>query len=169
MKNVLVLNSAYEPIGTISWMRAIILDLLKKVYVVKYYDNTEIRTVSKTFKCPCIVATKEYINLNNKFMRYNKDNVFERDNYTCQYCGKRKKWEELTIDHVVPRSMGGESKFENVVTACKGCNQWKGNQTPEDAGMKLLKRPTKPLWEVTTIFSTKAPEEWREYINGKHN
>lgn len=164
MKKTLVLNSAYEPIGTISWTRALVLDILKKVIVVKYYEDFEARSISRIFKCPAIISIKDYINVSNKYLRYSKTNIFERDNYICQYCGKQKKWDELTIDHVVPRSMGGDSKFENVVTACKGCNQWKGNNTPEDAGMRLLKQPTKPLWQNVALKTKNAPKEWEEFL-----
>lgn len=169
MKSTLVLNSSYQPLGVVPWTRGFILFYSQKAEVLKYYENFELRTPNRQFKCPSVIVLRDFFDYSAKYMKFSKENVFIRDEYTCQYCGKRKKHEELTLDHVVPKSRGGIARWENSVACCKPCNQYKSDLTPEQAGMRLMKKPQKPSWEKTIISKREIPDEWREYLNGKHN
>jgi 5-methylcytosine-specific restriction endonuclease McrA len=92
--------------------------------------------------------------------------VLARDRWRCQYCGQKKKIAELTYDHVIPRSRGGKTCWENIVTACQDCNARKGDRTPEQAGMRLRSRPERPTWvPVFTIQLTgSVPDQWASYL-----
>ena len=94
--------------------------------------------------------------------------IFKRDSFTCQYCGQRMDTEDLTFDHVVPRAAGGKTTWENIVTCCVSCNHAKADRTPEQARMRLRRRPTKPRYlPIVTVQMNRrhVPEEWRPYWN----
>ena len=143
MQAVLLLNNNLSYLTMISWKRAINLVLKNKAEVVKYTEkvitNSE-KTVS--LKIPKVIKLVYFIaKVSKAKMIYSKKVVFLRDNHSCVYCGSNNK---LTIDHLVPKMRGGKSTFDNTVTACFSCNNRKGNQTPEEAGLKLHKRPYTP-------------------------
>jgi len=143
-RSVILLNADYRPMGVIDWKKAIRLIFKKKVEVLQYAE-TVIQTASKTITMllPKLIRLLKFVRLlyRNK-VPFNKRNVFVRDGFTCCYCGDKSN--KLSLDHVVPRSSGGLSTFENVVTACFSCNNRKDNKTPEKAGMFLKKRPFAP-------------------------
>lgn len=99
-----------------------------------------------------------------KQIRFSRKNVMVRDQYVCQYCGHTGTTANLTLDHVLPRSRGGLSSYSNIVTACKLCNSKKGNKTPEEAGMKLLKKPITPQWQSHTGSRFKKKEYWNRFL-----
>lgn len=101
---------------------------------------------SVVVKIPHVVRMTLYERLPIKDVMFNRKNIYARDRNTCQYCGKRKPLKELTFDHIIPRSRGGRNTFENIVTCCKKCNHKKGNRTPKESNMVLIKRPVKPRW-----------------------
>jgi 5-methylcytosine-specific restriction endonuclease McrA len=104
---------------------------------------------------------------NHHAVKFSRINIFTRDRYTCQYCYKRFRSEELTFDHVVPIAKSGRKTWENIVTACWRCNNRKSGRTPHEAGMKLLKEPVKPKWtpRLTLMIGIRhAPESWRDYL-----
>ena len=159
---VLVLNAGYEPLGLTSIKRGVVLVQLGRAEVVV---NTEqvLRTPGRPYPIPSIIRLKRMIRRPPGRLALSRRNVFRRDRYTCQYCGRRGV--ELTLDHVVPKSRGGKSTWENLVAACKACNAKKGNRTPEEAGMRLLKRPRAPLYYEALILEAKElPEAWRDFI-----
>jgi len=138
---VAVLSKDYEPLTYCDVERAITLIYLNKAEAVK---NTElsIRSVSVTIKIPVVIrllykTVKKYV----PSVKYSRKNIHARDDYTCQYCGVKK---QLSVDHIVPVSKGGKSTWENTITACQKCNSKKGNRSPEEVGMILRKKPTKP-------------------------
>ncbi len=150
----------------ISWQRALTLFFLGKVEVVEEYDQ-EIRSVSVTLKMPAVVRLLRYVQLGKKRPPLNRPNILARDNASCQYCGIILSSREATLDHVVPRSQGGTTCWENVVTACSNCNRKKGGRTPKEASMRLLSIPVQPDWlpVLTVKFSTRLPEAWLIFLD----
>lgn len=137
-----MLNQSYEPVSICSAKKAMILLLLMKADLVEKKEGKLIRTVNKSFPYPSVIRLASYVRFPHKKVELSRKNIHRRDNYRCQYCGK--KIATLTIDHVIPKSRGGTDSWDNLVTACISCNNKKGNRTPEEAGMKLISKPTKP-------------------------
>jgi len=166
MFNVLLLNATYEPLKVISWQRAITLLTLGKVEVIEEYDR-EVRSVSFAIKMPSVVRLLRFIRAPKQKVRFSRHNIYARDKFSCQYCGKSSPSEELTYDHVVPKARGGLTEWTNIVTSCISCNKKKGGRTPEEAGMKLLRKPEIPQWvpalTITMTFK-QTPESWRDYL-----
>ena len=166
MEHVLLLNITYEPLKIINWKRAITLLLLGKVEVLEEYSR-EIRSVSFTIKLPSVVRLLRLVKRPKSPVKFSRQNIYARDKYRCQYCGQKFSSEELTYDHVIPRSRGGKTEWENIVTCCVDCNRRKGGRTPSEAGMKLIKKPEKPTWIPAlriTIGFREVPQSWRDYL-----
>jgi 5-methylcytosine-specific restriction endonuclease McrA len=162
----LVLSQGYEPIKVIPWQRAITLLFLGKVEVLEEYDH-DIRSVSIVIKVPAVVRLLRAFRRHAKPVKFSRVNIYARDHYRCQYCGKRASMHELTYDHVVPRSQGGRTEWTNIVTCCYECNRRKGGRTPKQAGMHLSSQPTQPNWVpavVIRISTRSVPEAWRDYL-----
>src|SRR5688572_30990497 len=141
----LLLSQGYEPIKVISWQRAITLLFLGKVEVLEEYDHN-VRSVSIVIKIPAVVRLLRAFRRHAKPVKFSRVNIYARDHYRCQYCGRRASISELTYDHVTPRSQGGRTEWTNIVTACHDCNRRKGGRTPSQAGMRLLHEPQQPRW-----------------------
>src|SRR6516165_7811058 len=107
-------------------------------------DDDWVRTVNSEIQVPRIIRLLGYDKLPRQPLRFNRRNIFARDNNQCQYCGKKYPTSELSLDHVMPRSQGGSSTWENIVCACVGCNVKKGGRTPKEAHMHLIRKPEKP-------------------------
>ncbi len=161
-RKVLVLNQNYEPLTISTVKRAIILMYSQKVEMVEKYDAV-IHSVSTSMPCPSVIRLHSYIHKPFREVALNRKNIFKRDQHTCQYCGKNNR--PMTIDHVIPKSYGGKDTWENLVCACLVCNSKKGNQTPEMAGMKLLKKPAKPsrLFYLQVLAGRPHPT-WKRYL-----
>lgn len=163
----LLLNASYEPLGVVSWQKALILWLQDKVDVLEYHSATA-RSARASFQLPSILRLKRYIQpRRDQKVRFSRENVYLRDKFTCQYCAEEFPPRELTLDHVVPASKQGEKSWTNVVTACRECNQKKGNRTPHEARMPLLKKPEQPRWLPNQDLdeSTKRfPPTWSVYL-----
>ena len=141
---VLVLNQTYEPLHFCNLRRAVIMLLKGKAQEVEY-DGRVIYSPSISIQAPTVIRLNRYIKKPYLVgVRFSKKNVFKRDNYTCQYCGSYGV--EMTIDHVVPRSRGGITSWENVVVACQRCNLKKGDRTLYESGLTLLRKPKKPYF-----------------------
>ena len=169
MSHVLVLNSSFEPLLIVSWQKAMQLLFQGKVEVIEEYDR-EVRTISMKFKVPSVLRLLKFIPIKKKrnLIRFSRTNIFLRDQFTCQYCGRKKNKIELTLDHVIPSVQGGPKTWENIVTACMLCNQKKGGRTPQEAGMRLVNSPKQPEWlpSYQFKFSLKsAPEHWKVYLS----
>jgi len=137
-----------------------------KVEVVEETENT-VRSVSLAVKVPSVVRLLRFVSFKRSEVKFSRQNIYARDRFQCQYCGKKLKTEDLTYDHVIPRSRGGKTEWGNIVTCCIACNRRKGGRTPLEAGMKLIRTPTKPvwLWGFHARFSPhSAPESWRDYL-----
>ena len=165
----LVLNADYRPLSYYplslwSWQDAIKSVFLDRVSIVSHYDR-EIRSPSFSMQLPSVIALKSFIKprSNPNFTRFN---VFLRDKFTCQYCGDKK---DLTFDHLLPKSKGGVTNWENVVTACSTCNVKKGGKLYETSGMKLFNRPYTPTVDDLHKNGRNFPpnflhESWMDYL-----
>lgn len=159
---VLVLNTNYAPLEICSARRAICLYYLEKVDVLTNYSDA-VHSPSVTLNIPSIIKLKDFVRYNSMELILSRKNVFHRDDYTCQYCGNKSG--PHTIDHVIPRERGGQDTWENLVTACARCNIVKGNKTPEEAGMILMKRPVKPnRIHYFQQFVGMKQQEWRPFL-----
>jgi len=162
----LLLSQGYEPIKIISWQRAMTLLTLDKVDIVEEYD-AEIRAMSMIVKVPAVVRLRKSFRRHSKPVKFSRVNIYARDNYKCQYCGKKAAMHALTYDHVTPRSQGGRTEWTNIVTCCYECNRKKGGRTPKQAGMHLLTQPSQPNWVpavVIRISTRSVPDAWRDYL-----
>lgn len=165
MEQTLLLNQGYQPLTTISWQRAICLLSLGKVEVVEEYDR-DIRSVYLVIKMPAVVRLITRFCKIKQRVKFSRQNVLGRDRWTCQYCGQKRPIAELTYDHVVPRSQGGKTSWENIVTACRGCNARKADRTPQQAGMRLLCAPRRPrsVPVIMIQLSGSVPDQWASYL-----
>ena len=162
----LLLSASYEPIKVVSWQRAVTLLSLGKIEVLEEYDR-DVRSPTVVFKMPAVVRLLQTFKRNRKQVKFSRINICARDKYRCQYCGHKLPVAELTYDHVVPRSAGGKTSWENIVSACEPCNSRKGNRTPAQAGMRLLTVPVRPkalAAYVLRLSRDNAPEAWRDYL-----
>jgi len=166
MEQVLLLNISYEPLKVINWKKAITLLCLGKVEVIEEYSH-EIRSVSFSIKLPSVVRLLKIVKRTKSPVKFSRQNIYARDKYKCQYCGMKFSSEDLTYDHILPKSRGGKTEWENIVTCCIECNRKKGGLTPKEASMRLLRKPVKPTWVPAiriTIGFKEVPQSWRDYL-----
>jgi 5-methylcytosine-specific restriction endonuclease McrA len=168
----LVLNAdfrplSYFPLSLWSWQDAVKAVFLDRVSVLNEYE-TEVRSPSMVMRLPSVIALKDYIPAARRpaFTRFN---VFLRDGFTCQYCTDRSPAQDLTFDHVIPRSRGGRTTWENVVTACGDCNLRKGSKLPRESAMFPRRHPRQPTtWELQDNGRAFPPnylhQSWRDYL-----
>jgi 5-methylcytosine-specific restriction endonuclease McrA len=142
MRRTLLLNNSYEILDFVEDRRAIKLLLNEKVEVISAWEDI-ISYSGGQFKFPSVVRLKRQVRTPNKGVSFSRRAVFRRDGNNCQYCGKGKA---TTIDHIVPKFMGGKNEFLNCVAACVPCNQKKGRRSLPETGMKLMRQPTVPLF-----------------------
>jgi len=167
MSRTLVLDQGYQPHRIVSWQRAVTMLFQEKVEVVEEYDETIYSGATFTMKMPAVIRLLRTV-ARKKAVRFSRMNVLTRDNWTCQYCGRRLTTRKLNYDHVTPRSQGGKTVWENIVTSCYPCNDRKRDRTPEKAGMQLKKRPVKPRTLPVVAFHIEAsdsiPDAWRNFV-----
>lgn len=168
--SVLVLNRVYQPIHVTSVRRAVsllyqgvaraldeqfrLMDFDSWAAIAVAVSQEAIHTPTRAIRVPRVVVLVAHAHLPRHRVRFSRLNVYARDESTCQYCGRRLPRSELNLDHVVPRSRGGSTSWENVVCSCVSCNLRKGGRTPEEAGVRLLRAPTRPQW--TSVFRAAA-------------
>ena len=164
----LVLNSSYQPVKLVSWQKAMMLWFQDKVEILEFHNSTFVRSARQNFQLPSVLRLKKYVSPRKSTrIKFSRENVYMRDNYTCQYCVKKFPLRELTLDHVVPASKMGRKDWTNVVTACRECNHRKANRTPLAAGMPLLNEPRMPNWlpPIRQEFSlSNIPMSWEPYL-----
>ena len=125
-----------------------------------------IRTINLKIRVPEVILLGTYNGVPRKEVVFSRRNIFKRDRFTCQYCGARPGLEDLTLDHVLPRSRGGLSGWENLVVACLGCNTRKANRTPGEAGMRLRRRPRRPRWSpLLAVSVARRRESWDAFVS----
>jgi 5-methylcytosine-specific restriction endonuclease McrA len=164
-EQVLVLNANFEPINVCSMRRAISLMTNGKASLV-LNGRGEIRTVSRSFQQPSIIRLDKMVKRPRPTVHLTKREILRRDDFTCQYCGSPHS--HLTVDHVIPRRLGGEHSWQNLVAACPTCNHHKGSRTVEQAGMRLLRLPDEPPGSALYLFSRHLHDnvEWISFIEG---
>ena len=160
---VLVLNATYEPINVCSVRRAVVLLLKEKAELLER-GRWELHSESTTFARPAVIRLIAYVRVPRDAhqRKITRRAVFARDGWTCQYCGSRSN---LTVDHVIPRSKGGTSSWENIVASCAPCNRRKGDMLPRQAGMHPRHKPRTPRAEIFIhVASPTIPAAWRQYL-----
>jgi 5-methylcytosine-specific restriction endonuclease McrA len=150
MSDVLILNADFSPLtaaplSTLSWKDAVKLVWLKDVKVLEYYEDWYVHSPSLTMQVPSIVVSSIYVKT-SRGVKFNKTNLAIRDEFTCQYCMQKFDKNSLTMEHVIPRSRGGKTSWDNIVCACSKCNTAKGNRL-----IKPAKQPNRPTFgEILT-------------------
>ena len=165
-KPVLVLNASFEPINVCAARRALVL-ILKGVASAEEHSQMHVHSTRTALRLPSVIRLHDYRRIPQQTRSLSRKNILMRDKYTCQYCLKVMPAGELTLDHVMPRSRGGPSTWENLVACCHPCNNRKGNRTPEEAKFSLLK-PPKPFSLHTSRhlmrLLARSDEQWRKYL-----
>lgn len=179
-KKCLLLNADYSPLRIISWQKAIIWSLRYEhnnnygIEIISYYKDEIITGVGGTkYLIPSVARSVKFLNLYNKKITFSKYNLFIRDNYTCQYCGTKLPFSQLTLDHVIPKSrfeieIANKTDWSNIVASCRRCNATKANKTPQEARMPIMTIPQKPHFSIRYLpmfrnLST-IHEEWQPYL-----
>lgn len=180
---VLVLNRSFLPIHITSVRRAFCLLYQGLAHAVDQEYRTfdfeswaqlsatvhdeRIGLVDRVIRVPRVILLLAFDRVPKRRVRFSRFNIYSRDRNTCQYCGKVFPRSELNLDHVVPRSRGGKSTWENVVCSCHECNRRKGGRTPEEAGMRLLRPPRRPEWTpfMLETFSLRRYREWAPFLS----
>ena len=160
---MLVLNASYEPINVCTVRRAVVLLLKDKADVIEQADR-ELHSEHMTLTRPAVIRLRTYVHVprDGHRRKITRRAVFARDGWTCQYCGSRSS---LTVDHVVPRSKGGSSTWDNIVASCAPCNRRKGDSLPRQVGMHPVRKPRIPGPQVFIhVASPTIPENWKQYL-----
>ncbi len=162
---VLILNQDFSAIAICSVYKAFLLVYLEKAEMVSKSEIGSLRTVTTTYPIPSVIRLQRYVHVPYHGIALSRHNIMRRDNYTCQYCGNVKN---LTLDHLMPRSRGGQTNWLNLVTACSRCNTRKGDRTPEEAGLKLIQKPIKPsLQYFLKMQLTPTNQDWGMFLGVK--
>lgn len=166
MLHTLLLNSTYECINFLTERKVFKLLAKDKIEVLAEWDERVQFWDKKKIRHPSVVRLKYHVRWIPRKVRYSSSGVFRRDQHDCQYCGITLATNKLTIDHVLPRSRGGENSWRNCVCSCFECNNKKSNRTPEEAGMKLIRKPAVPSVSIASeyhLMKTKH-QQWAYYI-----
>jgi 5-methylcytosine-specific restriction endonuclease McrA len=163
---VLVLNATYEPINVTAVRRALVL-ILKGVAATEEEDGSFIHAARLAVRIPSVIRLLEFRRIPYQTRALSRKNLLLRDRYTCQFCGRLLPAHELTLDHVIPRSRGGHTDWDNLVACCHKCNNLKGDRLPEEAGLRLL-RPPRPFTLHTSRQIMRmmghSDDRWRKYL-----
>ena len=156
------MNQNYEPLTVCNVRRAIILTYLGKAEIIGKVDNRNVRSIYRTFDYPSVVRLIIFVRVPFRKIILSRKNILRRDNHRCQFCGSTSN---LTIDHIIPKSKGGEDDWENLTTACIRCNNKKGDRTPDEAKMNLMTIPKRPS-HITFIknFAGNVNVDWKPYL-----
>jgi 5-methylcytosine-specific restriction endonuclease McrA len=178
----LILNRNWQPVNVATVARALVLVWNEAARVVdpatyQLFTWTDwskmaprdgdafIQAVRLRLRVPEVIVLTDYDRLPSASVSFSRRNVFKRDHWTCQYCGVQPGGEELTIDHVLPRSQGGTSTWDNCVLSCIDCNKRKADRTPQQAGMKLRKAPVRPTWKPLYARHEVRIESWSKFVS----
>lgn len=188
----LVLNRLWQAVNVVGMQRAFGLLLQNNAQVINTSDNSfqvmdssawldysarqvpgedeaYVQTVCLRIRVPKVLLLRKYDRLPVQEVRFTRDNIFERDQHRCQYCGGSFPADHLNMDHVIPRAKGGRTSWENIVTACIPCNARKANRLPHQANMHLIKKPSRPRWRpfVSSLIDQKYDSDWNHFLNLK--
>lgn len=162
----LILDQGYQPQRIVPWQRAVCMLYVGKAEIVEDYAE-QVSSVRFSMPMPAVVRLTRMAKRHRRDVRFSRAHVLICDEHRCQYCGEVKPAHQLTYDHVLPRSRGGATSWENIVAACRPCNFNKADRTPSEAGMPLLARPKKPKWLPplrTVVAAGSVPEPWRVFL-----
>jgi 5-methylcytosine-specific restriction endonuclease McrA len=178
---VLVLNRSYLPIHITVVRRALSLlyqgiaravdDQYRTFDFASWADlaadEDSIGLVNRAIRVPRVILLQGYDRIPRRYVRFSRFNIYSRDQNRCQYCGRQFPRAELNLDHIVPRSKGGTSIWENVVCSCHRCNRLKGGRSPAEAGMRLIRQPRRPQWTpfMTETYSLRRYKEWMPFLS----
>jgi 5-methylcytosine-specific restriction endonuclease McrA len=166
-RKVLVLNQDYRPVTVCNVQRAFGLLFLDKAELVTNANGLYYHTVSRSFPVPSIIRLNRFVNIPYRGVVLSRQNIFKRDGFRCQYCGAG---DNLTLDHVVPKSRGGSSDWGNLITACKNCNSKKGDFTPQEVNMIFSRAPFKPSFIMfLRDFSGQVDNDWIPFLQTKQS
>ena len=161
----LKLDSSFRPVQIIDSYDAFSMIYMKRANLVEAYEGEFLYSTHDKWPLPSVISLNRYVKIPKITLTCNRKNVFWRDKNTCQYCAKVFPYQELTMDHVTPRSKGGPKSWENIVTSCIKCNQKKGSRTPEEANMALKRMPKRPnRLHYFYKFVNEKQVEWRPYL-----
>lgn len=165
MGKVLLLNKEDEPLNIMSWKRAFILLIKGKAEYIERLNQIEDYIKVGDYYIPKTIKLTYEMAIPEQGLPFSRENIFIRDDYTCQYCGEKLSYHELTLDHIFPKSRGGDTSWNNIVTCCKSCNQKKADRTPQEANMPLLNKPEEPdFWLFELTKKNNIDEKyWGEY------
>lgn len=182
-KTCLLLNADYTPLSLISWKRAMVWFIkyetnpIYGIDIIDFYKDDFISGVNKKHPIPAVARTKRFFKRPSSRVIFCKKNIFLRDSYTCQYCSRVLESNQLTYDHVIPKSKwdhnsGSPTNWNNIVTCCVLCNRKKGNKTPKEANMELKNLPIEPnkitrylpVSHLIRKINTDMPQEWMPYL-----
>ncbi len=178
----LVLNRNWQPVNVATVARALVLLWNESARVVDPADyqtfdwndwskllpaggDVFVQAIRFRIRVPEVITLTEYDRLPTASVTFSRRNIFKRDKFVCQYCGEQPGTDALTIDHVVPRAQGGESRWDNCVLACIDCNHRKADRTPKQAGMKLRREPVRPEWKPLYATQDMRIESWSKFIS----
>ena len=189
---ILVLNSIWQPVNIICVQRAFSLLLQDHAQVINTRDSSYllmdsaewlayseselpedgeayVQTVRMRIRVPKVLLLRSYDRLPVQEVKFTRENLFERDNYRCQYCGNEYEARELNLDHVIPRDKGGRTSWENIVTSCITCNSRKANRLPHQASMHLIRKPERPRMRpfISYLIGSECDEDWSHFIQSK--
>jgi len=189
---ILVLNRLWQPVNIVGTQRAFSLLLQDHAQVIYTGDSSfrmmdaaawiafseeeapedneaYVQTVRLRIRVPKVLLLREYDQLPVQEVKFTRDNLFERDNHRCQYCGEHFEPAQLNMDHVIPRDRGGRTSWENIVTSCIKCNSRKANRLPHQASMHLIRKPERPRWRpfVSSLIGQDYDSDWDHFINLK--
>ena len=162
----LKLDNSYKPIDIIDSCNALSMVWRGKARMVESHAESFINTTHAAWPEPSVIVLNRFVDY--KFFSVNptRKNIYERDGHVCQYCKCKYHVTKLTLDHVIPKSLGGDKSWTNLVTSCKKCNQKKGNKLLPDSELSLLTKPTKPKYRLLDYLGPSIPNEWQIYLQG---
>jgi 5-methylcytosine-specific restriction endonuclease McrA len=160
----LKLDASYRPIEVIDAVEALVMCIIGKAFPVETYEH-KINSPSKTFELPAVIVLKTIVKFRFTTVACNRANIIWRDNNQCQYCANYYSHDNLTMDHVLPKSRGGDNTWENLVAACRRCNQKKGSRTTKESGMNPMRKPYRPKANILrTVKKNQISELWKNYL-----
>ena len=164
MQHVLVLDASYRPIKQVSWQKAMTMHFQQKIEIIREYEDIWVSSPNKKFKLPAVVRLINFIFKLPWGVKLTRTNILIRDRAECQYCRKRLNKKSFTIDHIIPRSKGGKTSWDNLVASCHRCNTYKGDKSPQDANLTLKKKPSQPKLNFFTYIHGEVPGPWKDFL-----
>lgn len=167
-QDTLLLDIGYQPLRVISWQKAFCMGLTRRVEVISDHERP-IRTVNREYPAPAVVRLLTPRRPQEYVLRFSRLAIYRRDGFTCQYCQQKFRRDQLTLDHVVPRHLGGGMSWTNIVAACRACNARKGGRRLAETRLCLSRPPVRPRWKPLSVQSVGGlvPSSWRPWLQDR--